>query len=168
MKENKGFTLIELIIVIVILSIVLSIALSIFIPMFKAVEQNRKFNEAKYVGDGVCAFIESKLIYAADVSVGANFTAALPSGMSAARIDANAVNGLYSEEFYNGMNVTYTVLEAGGCVLSITVEVQDSADEQKYNKTVTIKCINMESRGISMNAAVGLTGSPVIYYREAS
>lgn len=179
--NSRGFTLIEITVTLAILAIVLTVAGSVYFYGNRIYTQTVEKNSAKYVGDTVYEYMQSRLVKASAINVGGSeSTSSLSQEFkidnshlySGAR---NSTRDTFGSDWYNTYTISYEISDvsvnstSSPYQLTLTVIVKNSSGEEVYRtgynsntekKGTAIKVISIENNSrqtTGMNYNQGIT-----------
>lgn len=150
--NNRGFTLVELIVSIGLLVVVIALTCSIILSVFNHYGKESQITEAKNIGDTVSRWLNDQLRYATELEVTDNQS--VNTYDTAVQVqDGNlfywkaaepgAARNFYGESFYLGTTVETKAQVKNDRWLTLQVVVYDSHGELAYTKENTYEIINM-------------------------
>lgn len=150
--DNKGFTLVEIIVTLAIFAIVLTVAGTVYFAGNRMYTQTEIKNQEKYIGDTVFNYMRDRLVYAKDVSVYVSGTN--PSSVSYSNVfnvtsdkmcfgtNKDPANVL-GDSWYGNYKIKYIAKKATDNTLNLTVSVLDTSNNEVYSTGSTMKIINL-------------------------
>lgn len=174
MKNNRGFTLVEIIVACVIVSIAMAFAAGILLTSFNLTSRSAAANESKMIGDTVYNWISDRLTYASNLQIlnGQDTTTAakysntlrIENGKLLVKMEGGTEYSLYGNDFYGNTEIRMTVQALDSNKVRLAVEVLDG-DTVCYRTGSTIQILNIAVTGGSISGVTGteLTDPKLIY-----
>lgn len=150
--NNRGFTLVELIVSIGLLVVVIALTCSIILSVFNHYGKESQITEAKNIGDTVSQWLNDQLRYATELEITDDtkvntYDTAIQTqkgNLFYWKTDqAESAQNLYGENFYFGTTVETKAKVKDDRWLTLTVVVYDSQGDVAYTKENTYEIINM-------------------------
>ena len=154
MKNNKGFTLIEVVVSLLITSLILAFVAALFFAGEKMTENAVRKNQAKLVGDNVLEYLSDRIEYSSALEIKSG-------GVSNAKyenvlyISADNYLGLktattnddnvFGKDFYSGFKIrtAYTVYEENCVKINVDV-MSENLSEKLYTVSNTVKLSKLD------------------------
>lgn len=174
MPDNKGFTLVELIVTLVITVIVLAIAGGILLSSFQLFSANASANEAKMIGDTVSRYVSNQLTYAVDLQlIDENDTTTVPQYDSRMQIFDGKLHvqtaslsdyNFFGDAFYLDNSVQMSVKAVRQNMVSVKIEVLKKG-KVIYQTESVINLLNIQLKNGSISGIIGseLTNPDLVY-----
>ena len=145
MKNNKGMTLVELVVALAVTSIILASVGSILFLSFKVFNDVNQSNEDKLIGDTVYEFIVDKVIMASSLEI-VNEQNIVVDETDTITINTDGrfiYNGvdLYGDVYYNNKKLTLSISQYGTDTVSVNVFVWED-NKITYTAGSVVKMLN--------------------------
>lgn len=179
MRDNKGFTLVELIVTLAITAIVLAIAGGILLTSFQLFSANSSANEAKLIGDTVSRYVSDQLTYASDLQlIDQSDTATtaqysnriqIISGRLHVQTASQSDYNYYGDAFYLGTTVQMSVKTVDHNTISLKIDVLKKG-AVIYQTQSVINLLNIQLKNGSISGITGseLTNPDLVYSAVSS
>jgi len=153
--KNKGFTMVEVIVVCVLIVVLAGLMGSILVPAIRNANKNGRLSESVFVGNTVGEFIRDELTFAAAITVSAAEPADggfdrrmhVEDGKLTVKFGENEPYVLYTADFYFDMVLELAITEIDGDFMAYTIRVT-RPDGEYFNTKFTFKNINLRFEGI--------------------
>ncbi|MEA4911989.1 MAG: prepilin-type N-terminal cleavage/methylation domain-containing protein [Oscillospiraceae bacterium] len=163
MKNNRGMTLVELIVTLAIFSIIMGVTASLILSGSDVFARGAQTDTDKLVGDAVYAFVESRVKYATHLTVapaqdsGGSEALYVQSGRLQYRSGVTEAYDVYGEEFYAGRSIALrfykdeTAASDDAYILEVLVTRRGNS-EPSYTARAGVRLENMSLSGSTVTA----------------
>ena len=175
-KPNRGWTLVELMVVLMIAAILMASMGVMLIASINTYSKTASAGEAKQIGDAVVDWVKNRLSFASEMQVidkNDNTTVGLHSdrirvenGRVLHRIGAQSEENIFGDGFYLGNEIKMTVTNVGSYLLSLQIEVLRGG-LILYQTQETIELLNMKLQGGSITGVASVCIDPKLVYDPA-
>ena len=156
-KNNKGMTLVEIVIVLLIASIAMTITGGILVNSLGYFDDNTKTSIDKQTGDGILSFIDDEIKYSTKITVAKD----KPDEKDWHSIYVNSNgniqmlyrdgNEVFSEDYYSKRNLSIKIrgFTLNEHRLDMTIILNDKNDKKVYSTANTFELINLNMENSS-------------------
>ena len=177
MKNNKGFTLIEVLVSLLITSLILAFAAALFFAGEKMTENAVRKNQAKLVGDNVLEYLSDRIEYSSALEIKSgsvsnakyeNILYISSDNYLGLKTKTSNDGNVFGEDFYSGFKIrtAYTVYEENCVKINIDV-MSKNLSERLYTVSNTVKLSKLDLSDSEIETASLETEliNPIVSYK---
>lgn len=144
--NNKGITLVEIVVALAIVAIVMATVGGILFSSFSVFNNIAQSNEDKFIGDSVYNWVSEKIILAEDVKIINEQSIVLDNENTITVNNGKLFSGdknIYGDAFYNGKSISISIKKYSTESVSVYVYVWKNGNNT-YNTGSVMKLLNYD------------------------